>query len=283
MKILYNESLAKYTTVKIGGCAQNLFIPESVNELTELIDSFSKSEYYLIGAGSNILMNDEKVYKNVVLLKNFDNSIRNLGDGKYHVGASVRLQMLINEINRDGFGGIEYLYSVPGLVGGAIVMNAGRGKQWNICISDYLTDVTALINGTVQILGKNQCGFEYRTSIFKNKTSIVLGASFNFEKKGISESTNAKKERMAFCALNQDNSKNNFGSVFLSSDWRIMRLMKLLHPGYKNGMAFSKKTPNWLLNKGNGKFQQAIRLIHLVERMHKFLGKKAIPEVIIWK
>ncbi len=283
MKVICNESLAKYTTVKIGGYARQFFIPESSDELIKLINSFSGGEYYLIGGGSNILMNDEKVYENVVFLKEFDQSIRNLGNGKYHVGASVRLQKLINEVNKNGFGGLEYLYSVPGLVGGAIAMNAGRGRQFNVCISDYITDVTVLMEGTVRTLEKKECGFQYRTSFFKNSNSIILGAAFDFEKKDIQDSTNAKKERLEFCAKSQDNSGGNFGSVFMYTDWRIMRLIRLLHPGYKNGMMYSKHTPNWLLNKGNGNFRQAIKLINLVEIMHKFLGKKAIREVIIWK
>ena len=58
-----------------------------------------------------------------------NNDIISLGNGKYYIGASVRLQRIINTINKDGYGGIEYLMSVPAMLGGAIYMNAGQGSD----------------------------------------------------------------------------------------------------------------------------------------------------------
>ena len=283
MKILNNECLKKYTTVKIGGYAKKVYIPERIDECVELLDELSEDEYYILGGGSNILINDQKIYENVIVMTEMDNSISNKGDGKFYVGASVRLQQLINTINKEGFGGIEYLYSVPALVGGAIVMNAGRGKNYGLCISDYIEEVHIYDKGSMKVLSKEECGFEYRNSIFKNSKLIVLGATFIFDKVNIDESIKAKQDRMMLVKKRQDNSGHNFGSVFKEKNSIIMQLIKLLHPGYRNGMAFSKKTANWLINRGEGTYFQAITLINRVEKLHKIVGKKAIPEVIIWK
>ncbi|WP_298048348.1 hypothetical protein, partial [uncultured Bacteroides sp.] len=51
-------------------------------------------------------------------LKEFNTFILHESNGLYQVGAGVRLQALIKQINEDGYGGIEYLWSVPGLTGG---------------------------------------------------------------------------------------------------------------------------------------------------------------------
>jgi UDP-N-acetylmuramate dehydrogenase len=88
--------------------------------------------------------------------------------GNITVGASVRLQKLIQFANENELGGIEYLYSVPGLVGGAVVMNAGRGRKFNQSISDYIVEVRYLENDELKSITKDQCRFEYRDSIFKN-------------------------------------------------------------------------------------------------------------------
>lgn len=57
------------------------------------------------------------------------------------VGCSVRIQTLIRDLQKHSLGGIEYLFSVPTSVGGAVYMNAGRGKSEGLTISDYLVEV----------------------------------------------------------------------------------------------------------------------------------------------
>jgi len=283
MNILYNECLKKYTTVKIGGYAKKVYIPENTGELIDIFNSIPENERYIIGRGSNILINDDRTYENVISLSEFDNSITKLDEGKYYVGASVKLQKLIKHINNDGFGGIEYLYSVPGLLGGAIVMNAGRGKLSGLCISDHIIDIHVYTQGTIKILKKEQCEFQYRSSIFKNNRYLILGATFTFNKMSIGDSKKLKDERLELCKSVQDNSGYNFGSVFMESDWRIMRLVKIFHPGYKKGVSFSKKNGNWIINRGEGTFNQAMSLIKTVQKIHRILGKKALLEVILWK
>ena len=283
MEILYDEPLDKYTSIKIGGIAKKLYVPNNKDEVIELMKQLSGKEYYIIGGGSNLLINDKKVFDNVINVKKFDKTITNLGNGVYYVGASVRLQSLINAINKDGYGGIEYLYSVPGLVGGAIVMNAGRGKKYNLSISDYLINVHICLNGDIKVLKKEECTFKYRSSIFKNSNILILGATFCFEKKDIRDSLRDKRQRLEFCKKVQDTNSPNFGSVFLQANNKIMSLIRLFHPGFKNGIKYSKKTNNWLVNCGNGTFRQALFLIKLAQLLHKIVGKKAITEVIIWK
>ena len=284
MKILYNESLKKYTTVRIGGTASKLYIPQTEEELTKLLDSIDSKEYYIIGGGSNLLINDEKIFENVISMKAFNKSIENKGEGVYYIGASNKLQKIINKINEDGFGGIEYLYSVPGLIGGAVAMNAGRGKPHGVSISDYILDVTVYINGEIKTIKKEQCRFDYRNSIFReNPNYIILGCTFKFEYKSKEESEQLKNARIQLCKDVQDKSGYNFGSVFKINDWKVMWLVRKISISNKNGIHFSKKTPNWIINKGEGTFRQATKLIKRVEIMHKMIGKEAIPEVIIWE
>ncbi|WP_404469080.1 FAD-binding protein [Sutcliffiella horikoshii] len=284
MITLQDECLKKYTTVKIGGRAKNLYMPESVEELGELVKSLSGKEYNILSGGSNVLINDEKTFENIIVLTKMDNTIKDMGNGTFYVGASVRVQKLINTTNKQEYGGIEYLYSVPALVGGAIAMNAGRGRVHGLAISDYIKDVHVYDNGTVKTLNKDQCGFDYRNSIFKNSNLIVVGATFTFEKFDENNPNQlTKQERMQFSKTVQDYTGPSFGSVFCQQDRVLMQMIRLIGPGYKDGMAFSKKTSNWLTNKGEGNYNQAINLINRAEKIHKLLGKKAVPEVIIWK
>ena len=119
MKIIENEKLDKYTTFKMGGIAKKMYFPENNNELKDLIKSKPNIINYLIGGGSNLIINDKGVYDEVLCLRNFNNQIIKNDDDTIYLGASLRLQKAINEINKLGYGGIEYLFSVPGLIGGA--------------------------------------------------------------------------------------------------------------------------------------------------------------------
>lgn len=280
MKSYSDISLKEYTTIKIGGIAKQLFIPESVDELIDLVNGIEKK--YIIGGGSNLLINDNRNYENVIVLKDFNNTLIDLGNGNFKVGASVRLQSLIRKINDYGYGGIEYLYSVPGLVGGAVVMNAGRGINHNKYISDYITEVEVLHENKIKVLKREECKFEHRNSIFKNGEYIILSVEFSFEQVSKEESTLLRKERMENCKIVQDNSYPSFGSVFSEVNPRIMKIFKKSLVGRKNNIRFSRKTLNWILNLGEGKYSDTIKLINRVKVIHKIFGKKCKTEVIIW-
>lgn len=284
MKIHNNESLKKYTTMKIGGIAKNLYFPESRDELIEILEKLHDKKRYIIGGGSNLLINDQKIFDEVVSLKLVDTSIKNLGQGIYYIGASVTLQRLINQINNDGYGGIEYLFSVPALLGGAVAMNAGRGKAHNSCISDYIKEVQVYDceEQKIKVLSNAECQFSYRKSIFKEKEMIVLGAVFSFSSVDIKEAKKKREDRIKYVRKLQDSSGYNFGSVFREYNKYIMQVIRLLHFGYKDGMMYSNKTSNWLINKGNGSFKQAKDLIEKAIKIHKILKQKIVMEVIIW-
>ena len=218
----------------------------------------------------------------VISLREFNKKIE-LNDGVVTVGASVRLQKLIAFANECELGGIEYLYSVPGLVGGAIVMNAGRGRKYNQSICDFVTEVRYLEGGQLKSLSKDDCGFEYRSSIFKNNPKmIVVEADFKFNSVTKEESAKRREDRLKLCRETQDNSGRNFGTVFMNADGSIMNLLKKLHL-HHGGASFSKLTPNWIIKDEKGSYEDVMWLIKKTEKIHRFLGKECKPEVIIWE
>lgn len=281
MIIKKNEELKKYTTFKMGGTAVNFYIPEKEEELASIVTSLD--DYKILGGGSNLLINDKANFENVIYMKKINNKIINRGNGEFFFGASVRLQEVIKTINKAGYGGIEYLYSVPGMLGGALYMNAGRGKKFNMQISDYLINVNILKDGQVTEMSKEQCGFNYRESIFQHNNYIILGATFKFEKMDKAKSEKLKKDRIELCNKVQDKNNFNFGSIFSQCSNRIMKIVSKISFRKNKGVYFSRKTANWLCNDGNGEFKEAIKLIRRVENIHKIFNKKTKLEVRIWE
>jgi UDP-N-acetylmuramate dehydrogenase len=284
MQILENASLAPYTTFKMGGTATKLYIPETVDEMAALAAENSDVLRYVLGGGSNLIINDSKVFDQVLCLLHFNDRIEKKPNGQYYIGASVRLQNAIKTINENGCGGIEYLYSVPGLVGGALYMNAGRGKAHHQAIGDYVVSVDYWQAGGFHTLAKAACGFAYRKSIFQQmQGAIITGAVFAFPEMPQAETQARVQERLALCKRTQDMSCPNVGTVFCQSNKYIMALVKQLHMGYPDGVAFSPKTKNWLLRRKAGTFAQAVKLIGRVQKMHRLLGQKITAEVKMWE
>lgn len=281
MKILMNEPIKNYTTFKIGGIAKRFIIPESIPELIDAINAYGCE--YCIGGGSNLLISDRE-YDSVILLRSFNDSITNIGEGMFAVGASARLQTLILRINSEGYGGIEYLFSVPGLIGGAVVMNAGGGIEQGCAISDYIVSVKYLDNGQVKVLSREECDFKHRNSIFRKNTDwIILEVTFQFKRCHRDELKNKRIERIEYCKKYQDASKPNFGSVFSESNPYVMEFIRRISKKTNKSVHYSSKSANWLINEGDGSFDEAMRCITYVKKIHKLFKLKCKEEVIIWK
>lgn len=280
MEIKEEQRLSEYTTFKMGGKVKRVYFPECLEDLEEIENTDEKAFKYIIGGGSNLLINDDREFHSAVCTKRLNSTIKYEGMDKYYIGASVSCQKAIDTIAEREHGGMEYLYSVPGTIGGAIYMNAGRGKVYEKSISDYILDVDYYKDGKLHTMEAKECNFDYRMSVFQKMNNIVIfGARFQFpHMKNIDIKKNIK-ERLELCRKNQDTSAPNMGSVFSEYD---VDIMKMVRGANKNrGIVYSEKTMNWLLNKG-GTFEEAISEIEKAQSIHMLHNKKCSLEIKIW-
>ena len=282
--ITYNADLSKMTTMKIGGTASVLYSPESVAELQDVLKKIGDEDYYIISGGSNLLINDKKTFPHVISMRNMNTEIKAIGNGLFYLGASVRIQTAIKEMNKQGYGGLEQFYSIPALIGGMVFMNAGVGKKKNDAIGDYVVSVDVIDRGKVTTLMRDECQFAYRKSIFQNNPRmIIIGATIQSEEIKADEAENRIKNRMNYVQKTQDHSGANFGTLCSNADTRLVALARFLHKGNTEGVHFSLKRPNCLINSGKGTFDQAMYLIRSVKRIHKIFHKPCELEVRIWE
>lgn len=284
MKILENVDLADYSSFKIGGKAKVMYIPESVEELIQLTKN-NESKLPLLGNGSNILINDKKVFENVVLVNKFNNRLENLGNGFFIIGASVKLSKAIKFVNENNYGGLENLYMVPGLIGGALVSNAGNSKLKGDFIGNYIVKVKVLIDNQVRELSKEECKFGFRDSIFKkSKNIVILEAMFKFDEMTIEQIESRKKDKLTNVRKHQKLSIPSLGSIFSQANGKILRIVRLFfYPFHRKGVRFSNTNPSWLCNYGKGTFKQTVRIINTVIFLHKICFQKISIEIDIWE
>jgi len=280
---LERASLASYTTMKVGGIAEIVSVPETEDELVEEVRDCKKNnfKYRILGNGSNLIISDGLISGRVIYLKKACLELSEV-DGLLYSGASIMLQSLINYCIAHNKYAMEYLFSVPATLGGAIVQNAGRYRTHNLQVSDYLVKVKVYDAemDTVRFLDKAECSFKYRHSIFKeNRNYIVLGAYFSLPDQESEIGEKKKKDRLALVSKYQDAQFPSSGSIFLKCNPILIRLFKGLRCG---GAMYSRKTRNWIINDGTANATDVLKLIKRVVFLHRIFFCKLELEIEIW-
>lgn len=252
MIILRNQDLAKRTTFHVGGISELLYVPESEQELIDIArqEYERHSKLYLLGGGSNLLVNDKKVFSSVIDTSKACKEFQYIDNGIFYVGASNRIQNIIKRINSYSYGGIEELYCLPAMFGGIICMNAGIGGKNNskFTISDFIISVRAYNaeTGVVEEVPKAECQFGHRKSLFQSGHYVILGATLKMEEQDQTVSEERIKNRIKFVKENQNHGKGCFGSCFAVFNNKIMRLTAIMIKAMRGGYYKTRTTQTGL-------------------------------------
>jgi UDP-N-acetylmuramate dehydrogenase len=161
-ELLEQELLSAHTSWKLGGPADLFLVPQSRADLQYALRVIQKNQqsWLVIGNGSNLLVSDAG-FPGVVIQLGQLAKIEFLSGGKVEVESGVQLGHLIKLCCRKGLGGLEELSGIPGMVGGALLMNAGAidTEIANLVSQVYLTDGQG-----EWALRREQVDFEYRHS-----------------------------------------------------------------------------------------------------------------------
>ena len=178
-KLVFNYDLKKTNWFNIGGKTKVYFKPESLNELISFLKEFGKTEkLFILGAGSNILVNDG-IFNGVVIKlgKNFSN-ISLLPNKTIVAGSATSDKNLSSFALENNISGLEFLSCIPGTVGGGLRMNSGCFKKE---FKDILVSVQAVDRmGKVLTIPVSKIKFSYRGNDL-DKDLIFLSASFKGE------------------------------------------------------------------------------------------------------
>lgn len=171
MVIHKDYSLKKHNTFNIEAKAKYFIEVNQVNDLMEYLDApdLKASPRLILGGGSNILFT--KDFEGVVLHSGIK-TIDVLEDTDEYViirvGSGMVWDDLVDYCVKQNWGGIENLSDIPGNVGAAPVQNIGA---YGVEAKDTVSTVEAydLNSGTSKQFENQECNFDYRDSIFKEK------------------------------------------------------------------------------------------------------------------
>lgn len=133
-KLLLNEPLARYTSWRVGGRADQFYIPAGLQDLCEFLKSQpADAPIYFIGLGSNLLVRDGGVRGTVVLMHNVLTTLKMDGDLLY-AESGVTCAKLTKFAAKESKQGAEFFAGIPGTLGGALAMNAGcyGSETWDV-------------------------------------------------------------------------------------------------------------------------------------------------------
>lgn len=275
VKSIINNNLSFYKT---SHCFERYGEFSTVTQFQEYCNWATKRKIkiYILGNGSNTFFVRKKV-KSLILKNKLCQDIKTLSSGEIEVTSSVLVIDILKYCYKNSLASFYYLASVPATIGGALAMNAGRGKQHQLTIYDYVESVTFydFETSSVKVLKKEQIIKGYRTTLFTGiHARLILSAKFKFPT--ISFEENPITSRCKWSKNYQDYSAPNCGSVFKEADSQILKKLR----GLKVGQAsLSPKTSNWILNKSDSSIFITI-LIKIVVFLHFLARKRAVLEIV---
>ncbi len=288
----FNEPLSKHTSFRVGGPAQALLLPETVDELKELLQFAGKKDIPVtyLGDGTNILAKDYGVKGFVIKLTGLkDEIICNSIDNDHfelEVSAGVRTRRVCKYCIENSLKGFNFATGIPGTIGGAIRMNAGTSSG---SIQDVLSSVTILtMDGVINEITKDQLIFNYRNLDYKKKLKnplIVKGRV----KLSIGDKELLAKEAETYLEKRKKSQPLNLpncGSFFKNPDHEKSAGWLIDKCGLKNfsvgGAKVSGKHANFIVNNDNATASDILTLMEKVKsKVYKQFSVNLEPEVKI--
>ena len=260
--------LKKKNWFKIWGKTKAFYKAGDLKELIKFLKKIqNKEKIFILGAGSNTLISDNKFDGVVIKLTQNFNNISLHSEEILVAGSAVTDKSLSEFAMENSLGGFEFLSCIPGTIGGGIKMNAGCFQRE---FKDILISIQAVNkSGQVITIPAKDINFKYRDSGL-SEDLIFLSASFKGFKKDkniIKNEINLLKEKKE---QTQPTKIKTSGSTFKNpidqSDKKVWQLIKESVPLEKSfgDASISEKHCNFFVNKGNAKFEDMKKLINFV-------------------
>ena len=265
-QLLVNERLAKYTSWRIGGPADCLYLPANKADLIAFIQHLPHDEpLFWLGLGSNVLIRDGGLRGTVINTKNRLKTLRLTDEGKVFAEAGVPCAHIAKFCSEHGLTGAEFFAGIPGTLGGALKMNAGAfgNETWQIveCVE------TIDRSGKVSVRTPEEFTISYR-SVNTVHNEWFLSAHLTLTLGDCVASQQKIKQLLEHRGKTQPTNQPSCGSVFKNPDGDFAaRLIE--QSGLKGyclgGACVSPKHANFIINTGNATAQDVESLITYIQ------------------
>ena len=283
-KILIDELMKNHTTFRIGGKADIMLLPETEDEIIEIVKFCykTKQNFFVLGGGSNLLIPDTGIRD--VVIKLSDNYSKFTIDNEIIMAeAGIKLWDLSEKILENNLTGFEFASGIPGTIGGGVYMNAGA---YDSEMKNIVKTVRVIDNqGNIREYTNEEMKFGYRTSYAMEQKSIISKVTLELAKgnhQDIVDKTNDFANRRS---EKQPLTEYSAGSTFKRPPGHYAG--KLIEEAGLKGFSIgeakvSEKHSGFVINKGNCTYKEMVEFIDEVKnRVYKNSGILLEEEVRI--
>jgi UDP-N-acetylmuramate dehydrogenase len=264
-EVRWNESLAPFISLQVGGPADVLVVPSDVEDVIRVIQGARAERIpFVVLGGTNVLVRDKGIRGIVMQLKQLT-GIHEEASHVVYAQAGVRLPRLMQFASGRNLSGMEWAAGIPGTVGGGVVMNAGTrlGEMKEVL---HAVDFVNLRGQRVRLDASN-LSFVYRKTTLPK--GIVVGAWVQLSLSTGEEVEAKTKTYLRYRRATQPLTIPNAGSVFKNppgdSAGRLIEAAGL--KGVRVGDAeVSTKHANFIVNRGTATATQVLALIRKVRQ-----------------
>ena len=244
--------MSKYTWFGVGGPAEVMYHPEDDEDLCWFLKNKPYNlPLFVVGGGSNLLVRDGGIPGVVIRLdKSFYRKCSVQGEtivcGAGFKNKDLKKVMIDNEI-----GGLEFLVSIPGTLGGAVRSNAGCfGKELkDVLVSAVVVDSSGKLSEVVA----DDFNLAYRSSTFPEDW-IVTSLCLKVNRQSQKQTADIIEEQKNYRLKHQPHNVRTAGSTFKNPEglaaWKLIKETKS-NLITVNGAKVSDVHCNFLINDGN--------------------------------
>ena len=259
----HNEPLAKYSSFRTGGKAANIIFPESTEEFVTALRENPGAA--VLGNLSNTLVLDGGIDGTVIITTKL-NSV-SVNGNTVTAAAGASLTSVAVAARDASLAGCEFLYGIPGTVGGGVFMNAGAyGGE----IADIIENAVVFTpDGKVTTLSKDDLDLGYRTSKLQSTRYILLSAAFSLQSGNKEVISSAMDDLMNRRMTTQPLDKPSCGSTCKRPVGNFAG--KLISDCGLKGMSVggaqvSEKHAGFIVNSGGATSRDILDLVQLVKK-----------------
>lgn len=291
--IVNDEPMSSHTSWRTGGVARQYVQAESLSALAAFIATLPENENLLwMGLGSNTLVRDGGFNGTVIATQGVMSQLELIDETTVYVGAGVAGAKLARFCSKHKLTGAEFFAGIPGLLGGALAMNAGAfgGETWPLVVEVE----TLNRKGEITKRQANEFKYSYR-HVDGPKDEWFVSATLKlkkqrhdqsqFDKRQENNNTIDIKQLLARRADAQPTGVASCGSVFRNPEGHYAAQL-IEQCGLKGksigGAVISEKHANFIINDNNATATDIESLIKLIQKTvkHKY-GILLQPEVKI--
>lgn len=247
-----NKSIGNISWLKTGGSAEYLYIPKDEKDLSLILESLREDvDLNIFGKLSNILVRDGGLKGLSIIIPQSFGDIKILSDTKLMVGAGITDKILSQKCLNLGIGGMEFLFGIPGTLGGGIFMNAGCfGSEFK----DIVTEVNFLTKSGKKINKKNkEIEFSYRKSNIPRDfiiTSAIVEGFFKNQDEINKIMDEVDLKRVSTQPQGYPTGGSTFKNTANNKAWELINSSGMSKAFFGDAMV-SNIHSNFLVNKGN--------------------------------